>query len=130
MPLAGGVIAWFVNESRKRSWEEYQRKEERYRELLRTSRGFYVGQEDSLLKAAFLEQIALCWLYCPDEVIRKAYVFLEAVKTGSNSTTQQRDAAFGDFVAAIRADLLSRKLVKKTSLSGKDYRHFTPTVKS
>lgn len=41
VPLAGAVLAWFMNERRRRAWEEYLRKEERYRALLRTLSGFY-----------------------------------------------------------------------------------------
>ncbi len=69
LPLVGGILAWFVNEGRRRSWEESQRKEEHYKLLLRTLQGFYVATQDRALKEAFLEQVNLCWLYCPDGVI-------------------------------------------------------------
>ena len=43
LPLSGAVVAWFLNEWRKRLWEQYQRKEASYKELVRCLRGFYVG---------------------------------------------------------------------------------------
>jgi hypothetical protein len=47
------VIAWFVNEKRKRAWEEYQRKEARYQGLLQAMRGFYAEINDKEKKDQF-----------------------------------------------------------------------------
>lgn len=127
LPFAGGVIAWFVNESRRRSWEEYQRKEERYRELLRTLRGFYISAQDRVLKQAFLEQVNLCWLYCPDEVLQRAYAFLSTVHTGATHSDPEKEKAAGELIAAIRRDLLSRKVVKRTQLGASDFKHLIAT---
>jgi len=80
VPLLAAVVAWFVNEWRKRAWEEYQRKETSYRALMAASRGFHANAQDTQRKAAFLEQVDLCWLYCPDHVIRRAH------ETGDTST--------------------------------------------
>jgi len=123
-PLFGAIVAWFVNEWRKRVWEQYQRKEESYRELLRCLRGFYIGASNANeLKAEFLNQLNRCWLYCPDDVILKGYAFLDTVHTSNLSTHEVKEKAMGDFVASIRNDLLSRKLVSSTNLSGNDFRH-------
>jgi hypothetical protein len=46
------------------------------------------------------------------------------VHTGQVSSDEVKEKAMGDFVAAIRKDLLSRKLVRKTIFEGKDFRHF------
>lgn len=119
-PLFGAVIVWFVNEWRKRIWEQYQRKEESYKELLRCLRGFYAGaasKED--LKLEFLIQLDRCWLYCPDDIILKGYAFLLSVHTSSSSTDEAKLNAMGEFVTAIRKDLISRKLVRQTNLSAK-----------
>lgn len=122
-PLFGAVVAWLVNEWRKRIWEQYQRKEEGYKELLRCLRGFYVGSNSMELKSEFLNQLNRCWLYCPDDVITKGYAFLDTVHTSSSSSDQVKEKAMGEFVAAIRSDLLSRKLVRKTSLTGENFKH-------
>lgn len=124
IPLLAAVIAWFANEWRKRAWEEYQRKEENYKVLLRASRGFYVNAEDVTKKTAFLEQVDICWLDCADEVIKRVYAFLEAVKTGARTTEADRNQAFGEFMVAIRRDTLKRKVARTTNLKPEDYRIF------
>lgn len=73
LPLAGAAIAWLYDQGQRRTLDQYQRKETQYRELLLSVRGFYTGTQDTKLKQAFLDQVNLCWLYCPDDVIRKAY---------------------------------------------------------
>lgn len=127
LPLAAGVVAWFVNEQRRRSWEEYQRKEERYRLLLESLGGFYVASQDRPLKQAFLEQVKLCWLYCPDEVIQKAYAFLSTVHTGASRSDAEKELAVGALIVAIRRDLLSRKVVKRSQLKASDFKHLVAT---
>jgi len=125
IPLVGAIIAWFANEWRKRGWEEYQRKEGKYQVLLKSLKGFYTSaspEEAKVLKQAFLEQLDLCWLYCPDEVIKKAYVFLSCVHTNIRCTDEEKEKALGDLVLAIRKDLLSRKIVRKTKLKPEDFK--------
>ena len=124
LPLLGAVIAWFANEWRKRVTDQYQRKEASYKELLRSLRGFYVGARSAEeLRAEFVNQLNIAWLYCPDNVITKGYAFLDTVHTQKVSTDAEKELALGAFVAAIRNDLLSRKLVRTTSLSATDFRH-------
>ncbi|MEP1740260.1 MAG: hypothetical protein ABJI60_20745 [Kangiellaceae bacterium] len=123
-PLFGATIAWFLNEWRKRFWEQYQRKEESYKELIRCIKGFYVGVPNSQeLKSEFLNQLNKCWLYCPDEVILNGYAFLDTVHASNTQNDQTKEEAMGKFVASIRTDLLSRKLVRKTSLDSNDFKH-------
>ena len=129
MPLLGAVIAWFANERHKRLADQYQRKEASYKELLRSLRGFYVdaaGAND--LKVEFLQQLNLSWLYCPDEVIRKGYAFLETVHTGSSKSDEEKELALGAFVAAVRTDILSRNLVRRTQLTAADFKHLHPST--
>jgi hypothetical protein len=113
-------VAWFVNESGKRAWEEYQRKETNYRALLSASRGFFVNAQDTKRKADFLEQVELCWLYCSDEVIRRANEFLDSVKTGAHSPNptrrfaqKTRHSAHGSYGG--RLPILQRKLISSSA---------------
>jgi len=126
-PLFLAILAWHLNERAKRKWEEYGRKEERYKELLRTLKGFYVTTPDPKLKEEFIHQVNLCWRYTPDEVIQKAYTFLDKVHIGANAKAKDREDAVGALVVAIRKDLLSRKTVKKTKLQASDYKHLRST---
>ena len=126
LPLLGAVIAWFTNEWRKRVADQYQRKEANYKELVRSLRGFYVGAAKAdELKLEFLNQLNISWLYCPDEVIQKGYAFLETVQARQAKSDDEKQLAFGAFVAAIRSDLLSRSLVQRTKLSAEDFKHFS-----
>jgi len=126
IPLAGAVVAWFVNEWRKRVADQYLHKEANYKELIRALRGFYEGTANAdELKLEFLNQFNISWLYCPDDIIQKGYAFLETVDTTHTASSNKKDIAFGNLVVAIRKDLLSRSLVRTTQLSAKDFRHLT-----
>jgi hypothetical protein len=118
LPLLGAAMAWVINEWRKRVWEDYQRKEANYRELLKALRGFYAAAENDAMKKTFLEQINLCWLYCPDDVIRKVYDFLDKVARGDEG----KEVAAGEFVLAIRKDLLSINPFWETTLKPEEFR--------
>jgi hypothetical protein len=127
LAAVGAAIAWFVDRRQRRAWEEYQRKEERYRELLLSLPGFYIGSPNRELKQAFLNQVNLCWLYCSDEVIRKAYAFLSTVHTDGSNTDREREKSLGELILAIRTDLLSRPVVKRTQLRPEDFKLLSST---
>jgi len=123
-PVVIAIMAWSWNESAKRDWAQYSRKEESYRNLLDSSRGFRASTLDKKLRQEFLDELNKCWLYAPDDVIKKGYVFLDAMKKGSGKTKEEREQAMGEFVVAIRNDLLSRAIVKDSKLSSNDFRIF------
>ena len=78
IPVAGAGFAWYWNERRKRISDEYEKKAERYTKLIESLQGFYEGVEQKeahRLKSNFIIELNNCWLYCPDEVINKAYNF-------------------------------------------------------
>ena len=127
LPLISGIIAWYANERRKRQQEEYIRKEENYKILIRSIKGFYVSSKDSNVIGNFIEQLNLCWLYCPDDVIKKAYDFLNKVHTGAKFSDTDKEKALGEFIVAIRKDLLSRKIIKNTNLTADDFMHIRAT---
>ena len=126
LPLVGAVLAWFLNERRRRAWEEYLRKEERYRELLRTLTGFYSFADDTDVRRQFLEEYKRCWLYCNDEVIRAANLAMEGMVEGTSLPNDERLERIGKLVIAIRRDLLRRTLTQRTELTPKDYVHIAP----
>lgn len=123
IPAFAAIVAWFFNERSKLTWEQYKRKEENYKELLRCIRGFYVSTQDSEIKSQFVQQSNLLWLYAPDHVIQAANTFLHKVQTGA----PDKELAFGEVVLLARKDLLSRKIVRHTKLTASDFRHFTST---
>lgn len=132
VPLLGAVVAWLANEHRKRAWEEYKRKEDKYITLLSALKGFYTSADADnakQLKQRFLDELAACWLYCPDEVIRKGYAFLSTVHTGQTKSNEEKEHAVGDFVLAIRRDLFGKHLflINRTRLKPDDFKHLTLT---
>ena len=122
-PALFAIMAWSLNESAKLEWAQYTRKEESYRNLLESSRGFYSSTRNAQLRQKFLDELNKCWLYASDDVIKKGYIFLESVSVGSGKTEVEQQQAMGEFVVAIRNDLLSRKIIKDSKLSAKDFRH-------
>lgn len=125
--LVAGLITLFINERNKRSEQEYKRKEERYIELVNALRGFYIDSFDKEKRENFLRQVNLCWLYCPDEVIQTAYSFLMMVHTCQNQQDADKEKAVGEFMLAVRMDLIGRTPVKSTSLKPEDFKHLRAT---
>jgi Pyruvate/2-oxoacid:ferredoxin oxidoreductase delta subunit len=118
-----GFITWGLNERSKRQQENYKRKEERYAELIKSIKGFYANLDNTSLKGNFIEQVNLCWLYCPDEVIKRLYDFLETVKTNS-STSEHKEKLLGEAMVAIRQDLLKDTKLK-TKLTPQDFKIYS-----
>ena len=121
IPVLIVLFTWSLNEQSKAQWEQYKRKEASYVQLLKSLRGFYVSSYDLELRRKFIEELEKCWLYAPDQVIEKGYVFLNSVRKGKSKTKEEKEKAVGEFVLAIRKDLLSRKIVDETEFEPKDF---------
>jgi len=104
LSLLAGAILWVANEWSKRHWQDLQRREEHYRALLTAVQGFYGG--DVKGRGDFLDQLRICWLDCPDHVIRSANRFLLAVHEDSKASKEEKEAAIRDLALAMRNDLL------------------------
>jgi hypothetical protein len=134
-PVLAVVLGWLLNEKArrqaeldKRIFEQRKKKEESYRVLLKSSKGFSEGQENSeALKAAFLDELQICWLHASDEVIKKIYAFIDSVHVDANKQKQsQKEQLFSEMIAALRNDTLSHKLIERSELKAKDYRLLKP----
>ena len=117
-------MAWVANEWRKQYWELYKRKEESYKELLKSVRGYYDVAVDTKLKAEFLHQLDLCWLYCTDEVIKRGYDFLNLIRDDIKATDKERNKALSEFVLSVRNDIYPKwwMLFKKSKLTREDFK--------
>jgi hypothetical protein len=124
LPLAAGLVAWVANEWRKRVAHEREGREERYQQLLDSLSAFYVGVNDQRKRATFVHQMSLCWLYCPDSVIRAGYAFLDRVQTGAQTTPEESKEAFNILILAMRKDLWSVWPFQRTKLSAAEFRHY------
>lgn len=125
--FVSAVVTWYLNERSKRIYEEYKRKEEKYSELIRSLRGFCVDSFSKEQITEFLNQLNLCWMYCPDDVIHKAYNFLSMVHINQKHSDKEKEKAVGELILAIRKDLVSRKPLEKTNLKPEDFRHLKAT---
>lgn len=122
----GAIWAWILNDRAKRREAQYLRKEASYRELLLSLKGFYENAKNGkTAREAFLDQLNIAWLYCPDEIIKKGYAFLDTVhtdRTGNLAAEKEKQNALADLVSSIRANLLSEALVQNTTLTKEDFR--------
>ena len=125
--FVSGLVTWYLNERSKRIYEEYKRKEDKYSALIRSLRGFYVDSFNKELQTEFLNQLNLCWMYCPDEVIHKAYNFLLMVHTAQKHSDEEKGKAVGELILTIRKDLISKKPLVKTNLKPEDFRYLRAT---
>jgi hypothetical protein len=126
--VTGGIVTWSFTERARRAQEEFARREARYSVLVSAIHGFYEDTTSPELRAKFIAELELAWLYCPDDVIRKGYRFLNSVHVGSQASEVEQKAALGEFVVAIRQDLLSRKRVKVTNLKPSEFQTLGPTL--
>lgn len=132
VPVVILLLGWLLNEYSKRQSERLKAKEERYIALLESLDGFYVSANPETAtedKEKFLEQLRLCWMYCPDSVIRKGYNFIDHVSVGVRKSDKEKEAALGSFVVEVRKDLLGKTpwLRSRTKLQASDYRHLKST---
>lgn len=123
IPACVAAVGFVVNERSRLKWEQFQRKEERYQNMLRFLRGFYTSDSSKEDKGRFLSELHQCWLYAPDHIITLAYAFLESVHAEVKMPDEEKEARMGNLVAAIRKDLISRSIVSRTKLTGRDFKH-------
>jgi hypothetical protein len=122
--IISSIIIWAITERNKRRQELYYRKEEKYSQLIKSIKGFTIDQDSRQLKSEFLNQLDLCWMYCPDSVIKIAYKFLSMLNPERSKEPNQEELKekISELVLAIRKDLLNNKNLKKTELTSKDYK--------
>ncbi|MBN1862161.1 MAG: hypothetical protein JW790_00755 [Dehalococcoidales bacterium] len=123
--VSGYLVRGF-DKRKEREAEEYRRKEERYINLILCLRGLVVSSENKALREKFLDELNLAWLYCSDDVISKINSLMCLIPVGGSTkgktaSTEEIMTAFGGLFLAIRKDLISRKLIKKTDLKNTDF---------
>lgn len=76
---------------------------------------------DPDLKIKFRHQINLCWLHCPDDVIRKT-IDLVSKFNKDEIPLENKEAALGDLMITLRKDVL------KTKLNYTEYKNLRPAM--
>ena len=132
IPVLAVVVGWAFNEHSKRRSEGYNKKEDRYRFLLESMKGFYSSTERNEAKKykdMFVENLSVAWLYCPDSIIKACCKFLDLVSVGANADDAEKELALAKVVELMRKDLLGHKFWfwKRTKLDASHYRHLRST---
>jgi hypothetical protein len=117
------VWTFYRTQREQLRWEQFKRREDRYRDLLKGARGLHDSEWSSEAVNDLLRAYDECWLYAPDEVIRKGNRFLESVTVGSQSKKADHMTCLAELVHSMRSDLMSRKALSKTRLEAHDYKH-------
>jgi hypothetical protein len=120
------VYTWRKNQDVQRAQDEYKRKEQLYREMLKAMGVFYKGATQSTGTGSFLEQHKLAWLYAPDDVIRAIEAFLVTQKP--DVPAEQKDQlgreALARLVSSVRRDLFATARLP-TALTASDFGHYS-----
>lgn len=127
--IVGGIITWLYNEVQKRRQKLLSEKEKRYENLIRLIRNLGDVAIDSNKGNEFIVEFQLCWMYCPDEVIKKGNRFLDSMNSEIEVFEQKNtDNLKGEFILELRKDLIkmNKSLLyifqKSTNLKAKDFR--------
>ena len=125
--IISSIIIWAFTERNKRKQELFIRKEEKYSKLIQAIKGFQSEHESKDLKQEFIDQLNLCWMYCPDSIIIKAYDFLLLLNPERERTPTSEELlkAISELILEIRKDLIVNKNLKSTSLTANDYKNLT-----
>ncbi len=126
------AVTWFKNEKSKRLEAQRTHKEKIYTELITNLSGFYVNTFDLQKKERFILHYRLCWLYSPDEVIRKLNLFFTLVskQASPDHTPAERENVVAELLLEMRKDLaFSKEPLAETTLSPKEFMHIEATNK-
>lgn len=119
------LVTWGLTEWARRSTKRHLRKTERYVELIDLIENLMENENkkpgDPDLKIKFIHQINLCWLHCPDDVIRKT-IDLVSKFNKDEIPLENKEAALSDLMITLRRDVL------KTKLNDTDYKNLRPAM--
>jgi hypothetical protein len=66
-------------------------------------------------------------MYYPDDVFQKAYAFIDSVHASQTPSAEANEKALGELIAAIRQDLISRRILSRIKLKPDELRGLTST---
>jgi hypothetical protein len=123
---AWSVYTWRRNQDAQRAQNEYQRKEQLYREMLKSMAVFYKGVTQSAGASQFIEQYRLAWLYAPDEAIRAIDAFLATQKPDVPADQKDKlgQRALAELALSARNDLFATAKLR-TTLTAADFGHYS-----
>ncbi len=123
-----GVLTWIY----QKAWERQERRLARYEKVMGGLSGLTVEEYDSKRIGQFLETLRSLWLFAPDEVIRAANAFIEAVENSAPDSDKKKK--LGEFVLVMRRDVSFRRVILpvlcKSSLTACDFKMKGPSSRS
>lgn len=135
--ILGSVTGWIYNEIQKRKLKLLLEKEKRYENIIRLLRNLGEAGANSDKGNEFIVEIQLCWMYCPDEVIKKGNQFLDSMNPKIGEKSQEDiDRIKGEFILELRKDLIKmnksifRFLLNNTKLDSQDFRDVVFSLKT
>jgi hypothetical protein len=120
--IFGGYISFYFASKSKKDEAIVRFREEKYANMLILLQGF-VGETVSYeTKRNFFDEQYKSWIYSSDEVVIAINALVELLidNDGKDTIPEEGKKVVGNIVLAMRKDLL-----KKTSLSYKDFRYTT-----
>jgi hypothetical protein len=125
LPLLAGVVSsyltYYFTLKSKRIEAIAAYKEKSYERLLLKAQGFFGESGSPEAQKEFLDEMYKSWIYCSDEVVVAANDLLMLMTMPGDKRSHDRygHETFGNFVVAIRKDLLG-----KTSLDYSKFKFF------
>lgn len=122
LALLSTLIMNSCSNREKARWIAYEKKEARYKELLKAARVFQSPNDFKTkleLHKKFLEEVDVCLMYCSDEVLQQTYGFIDRMRPANNYTKEEQDIQLRQMMAAIRRDVF-KELGAKTNFMAKD----------
>ncbi|OGO20264.1 MAG: hypothetical protein A2144_10055 [Chloroflexi bacterium RBG_16_50_9] len=116
------VLGFVFEKERDRKAKLHERKEDLYKDLVLSLKGFFHGSHDLSLKQKFADEIRLARLYASDKAIKSLNQFIDIMlqdekefeKTFDKNYQDSVHELLGQFIMAMREDLgLKTKLSSK-----------------
>lgn len=130
--VGGWIFNTFLNANERLLTEKRQR----YEKLIESIHGLS-DNDSSELGNKFIIEYKLCWMYCPDEIIRKLNDLLSSMKQENNLKQEDKDRLKGELILELRKDLIKTSrythlMFIKTNLSASEFQdvRYQPPTKS
>jgi hypothetical protein len=113
------VVGYVIRTALDIIMREREQKEERYKGMLMSIKGFYEFSKEPQLKEKFIEETTMAYLYASDKVIQKANKFLDMVKTESKpSSDEDKRKALATLIISMRKDLKRQNCLNRSFKPG------------
>ena len=111
--VLGSLVAYLFEKGRERQAKLHERKEELYKKLVFSLKGFFREHPNSVLKQDFIDETRLARLYASDEAIKALNKFVDIMQKTEKECKEETGEDYqkvahsllGEFMIAMRKDL-------------------------